>query len=319
MSGAAALACLAALIATSGGAATPRSFREVRERIFAHPLAQPAPPPFGPLPELSLLAGALSGRLSGRLNATLASTDDFKEPEEKPIHRQGVCADGVWDIAVSTEATGLFEYGTHANAIIRFASGTNRAVYSRILPRNFGIALKLFPGAETQVPVVSANAFVFDQNGLAGEVRPGFLVKNADAPDIMFSNITDGTRLMNRLGKLALERFDKPALARPLYQLAEVSNAGQSVAEPRTPARMVLAAQPSAHARLPVPADYREELAAYPPGTLRFDVFIAMEEDTEPTWVGVLTILNTVFSRECDADLHFAHVPWRKAPASPAN
>lgn len=307
---------LVALLLVGAVAGTPHSFHEVRARIFDHPLVEPTPPPFGFLPELSLLMEALSGRLSKRLAATLVNTDDFKDSVLKPIHRQGICADAAWDMEVATSATGLFESGTHVNGIVRFASGTNRAEYSRVLPRNFGIAIKLFPGSDADAPVHSANAFVFDQYGLAGEVRPGFLVKNAGAPDITFSNVTNGTRLLNRMGNFVLGRFDKPALSRPLYQLAEVNGAGQAVFAADMPARMVLVAQHPERFPVPVPEDYRRELAAYAPGTLKFDVLIAMDAADDPTRVGTLTILNTVLSAACDAELHFAHVPWRKTSPS---
>jgi len=294
------------VVAAAAHAADGVSFAEVRAQVYAQPLASPPVYAWDTVPELSLVQGLVTGLLTARLAGTLASQEDFKEPGPKPIHRAGVCADAVWRITERTAATGLLAAGTTLPALVRFAVGTNRTVGNGFSARPFGFAVKLFPSPDPERRVTTSNLFIFDQYGLDGDTRPHFLQPAPGTPPLQFSNVVVPSGIAGKLGNLFLGRFDNKPDRRELYPLTGVDASGAPVAVPLTPYELRLVPRPVPADT--VPPDYRDELMAYAPGTLVFDILLPAETGVRAAVpLGTLTVGQMVMSRVCDETLHFPH------------
>jgi len=310
-----ALAASAGIAGSNLTVAERTSFKSVVDRVFANPIHDPnAYPIYAIFPPF--LVQAVLGimhvpgiELVERLRETTTEATDLRDPRVKVIHSTGICAGASWEVSESSPYTGLFAQGTRARAIVRFSTGNNLVGFSRIEPRIFGFAVKVFPTRDPKEPVYTANLFTMDQYGLDGDVRRRFLVHKdgTDSSELLrFGNeaVASGPA---RLALLLFGRFDSRPEVRPLYAFSEVTGDGRGVESPVTPERIeFIPAGGNAGSRAkPVNGDFRTEFAAYEPGELEFRMIVDRFE------LGRLRIGRTVVSTACDQELHFHHHPTR--------
>jgi hypothetical protein len=252
------------LNATPAGA---QSFHEVRDRVYAEPLRSL---PAYDLPLATAIFNALrnlSGELIDRARQTLADPSDFKRAAPKLIHPVGICAQGVWKITEPSFATGLLAAGTEVPLMARFSIATNDPQYKPGKARNFGVAVKLFPGMNPDdASVETCNILTLDQTGLNGEDRPSIFQPLRRDDRVYFTNDVAGKGFLAWLGQRTFEKLDPPSTFRALYPLAEVTARGERVAQPVAPRliRIVSRVKP----KLNLPVDFRDEILGYGDGEL---------------------------------------------------
>lgn len=293
------------------GDAPPRtSYAQAHARVFANPFATPQTDMFSAVPELGL---AFSGRgVLGAFGRIVSSNVDFREDTQKVVHRWGVCAEATWDMDGESDHPfgGLFTPGTRVPAILRMATGTNRTVHFAMAARTWGVALKLFPSQDPQEPVTTVNLSLFDQHGLDGQARPYFLQPLPSQQPLFFSNLIKAEALQSRIAGFVLGRFDRTPLFRSLRPLAAVDESGAVPFNTLSPSVVQLHVRHSVHQVGTLPEDYRQELLAYAPGELVFDVVLpAQANQPAVRRIGTVTVGRMVMSPVCDGALHFAHPP----------
>ncbi len=285
------------------------SYAGAHARVFANPHAQPPRDMFSAVPELGL---ALSGvgvlKAFGRI---VSSPVDFRDDTQKVVHRWGVCGEVVWEMDGEPHSYGgLFLPGTSVPGLMRMAAGTNRTVHFPGAPRTWGVAIKLFPSQDPDAPVVTQNVSLFDQYGLDGQARPYFLQTLEDDQPLFFSNQIRATALTSKMANLLLGRFDRAPKFRSLRNLAGVDANGQVPFTVTAPVVVQFYPRHSRHQVGTLPEDYRNELLAYAPGELVFDVVLPPQQGNPQTRrIGRVTVGRMVMSPVCDGALHFFHQP----------
>jgi hypothetical protein len=291
----------------------PNSFSEVSERIYAEPARgddlpkYPGVSPRTALNALMLLGGALMDRILGTLDDVAPS--DFKERAPKLLHPMGVCAEATWTIDRPTSATGLLAQGTQVPAIVRMsvAKAQNESKGDK---RPFGLAIKLFPTRDKDLPIESRNVFTLDQTGLDGSPRQSFLHPDKAGDELYFTNSAPGGGFMEKQITALFGKFDSDPSRRPLHPLTQVTPDGVRIRseDAITPRDIrfipLVKAEPSG-----VSKDFRTELLSYASGDISFDIALAVIERTGTSFVrvGSLVLGTPVVSIGCDQDLHFHH------------
>lgn len=289
--------------------ATTTSYSDAHARVFANPHATPPTDAFSAVPELGLALSA-PGVLKafGRIVSTPV---DFKDDQQKVVHRWGVCGEVRWEMdGESSPYGGLFTPGSSVPGLFRMAAGTNRTRHFPLSSRTWGLAIKLFPTQDERQPVQTVNVSLFDQYGLDGQARPHFLQPLADDPPLYFTNHIRAQALQSQPALFVLGRFDRTPLFRSVRPLGKVDNQGQVPFNATAPSLVQLHVRHSRHQVGDLPADYRNELMAYAPGELVFDVVLPPQPgNAQLLRVGTVTVGRKVMSPVCDGALHFFHAP----------
>ncbi len=251
-----------------------------------------------------------------------------KEPKVKWLHPRGVCAQGRWVIPEnsSSPASGLFEPGTEVPVILRLSSGTNaseRLLDGEPQDRLFGMAIKLFHSTNPQEPTVTSNIVTLDQKGFSRTARPHMLQEDENEGPLYYTNVApvediigSDKPLKTFAGKLlsrALDIFDTPNFARPVYVTASLNDQAEAVEAPQVPFELRLIPQfqePTKNYE-----DFRLELLDYKGGG--FDIVIqkmAESGETLALKIGTIEIDSPmIISGNCDLRLSFHHSPneWK--------
>lgn len=253
---------------------------------------------------------------------TLQSKADFIDrPEgQKLLNANGICFAGRWEITQASDFTGLFVQNTSVPVIVRASvalSGTRQKH-----KRAFGMAIKLFPDDKA----TSRNFFVL--NSLAG-------VRTQHVLDLTLDNepstnsfpplaqLSTALRLRNDLSRADKEQ----GIGEAQLAYRTVNHIAKPIQTERSTTQTVQSAEPTLTApywlrlraadTLPrIDADdFRDELAVkhYPEHTLTWRIEVAPyslginKKAADWQWLGQLILNESVTSKACDVDLHFAH------------
>lgn len=304
---------MAAGCALAEGEYTGSSFVSIRDAVFASPYEELPHYPisreqFGP-------AGDDPGnRVLAAARRTLRLRDDLIAfpGARKLFQAHGICFAGNWTVRAATAYTGLFSAGTRVPAIVRASvslDGTEQAD-----KRAFGMAIKLFPGADPQQPVRTVNVFVMHS---LGGVRTRHVTDLVLDNEPALENLPPLTKLRTALRlQRDLERADEEVSGRgdvnfrPITQLAATGN-DDEILSPFW-LRLTAADETPKIDR----KDFRDELqlTAYPGETLRYEIAVAAAQErgkSHAQWqtIGDLELYESVVSPACDRELHFAHPP----------
>lgn len=301
--------------ALPAAAQTRISHSQARARVFADPLKTPPSDAFYYVPELAIPLRMPD--VLGAFSRIVREPTDFRQDGgQKVVHRWGVCADGVWEITEASPYTGLFTPGTRVPVLMRLATGSNRTFHMPLATRTWGVAVKLFPARDPQTPVVTRNLVLFDQYGLDGQARAHFVTPATGDPPLYWTNHIRAAGLLSQGARWLLGRFDDAPLYRSLVPLADVDQDGVAPFAANAPVVLTLHVRHHPLQDAPQPSDYRDEIRAYPPGELIFDVVVPPQVGhPQLQVVGTLTVGETVLSPTCDGALHFWHPPV--PPGSP--
>ena len=217
-------------------------------------------------------------------------------------------------------ASGLFQAGTEVPVILRFSSGTNAS--QRLLDglpqdRLFGLAIKLFHSTDPQEPTVTSNIVTLDQKGFSRTARPYMLQEDEKEGPLYYTNVApveaiigSDNPLKTFAGKLlsrALDMFDSPNFARPVYVTASLTAQAEIDESPQVPFELRFIPQ------FPKPdknyEDFRFELVDYEGGSL--DIVIQKMSESGETLalkIGTIEIDSPmIISGNCDLRLSFHH------------
>lgn len=265
-----------------------------------------------------------------RSRELFTNSANFKEvPNVKWLHPRGVCAKGQWIIPENSEspASGLFEPGTKVPVIVRFSSGTNaseRLIDGTPQDRLFGLAIKIFHSNDPDEPTVTSNIVTLDQKGFSRTVRPHMLQADEKEGELYYTNVAPVESIIGSdkplktfAGKLlsrALDIFDTPNFARPVYVTASVDTSANLVSNPKVPFELRFIPN------FPSPSqdyeDFRFELLDYQRGNL--DIVIQKMNEDDPSLalnIGRIEFeAPMLISGNCDLRLSFHHSPndWKK-------
>jgi hypothetical protein len=308
------------------------SFEEVRARLYA----EPSPPDRLPQYEgasrwetiRAIFLSSVSDRITCSMNRTLADAGDVKDGATKLFHPKGVCAEAQWEVFAGSVYTGLFAAGTRARAIVRMsASGNNTRFNPAFLaipllaePRSFGLAVKLFPAADSNRKVATCNLLLFDHTGLDGNPSPWYMrgvsQKNGQFGEQYFLNWMHGSGLVTSGFARLFSRFATDVRHRPVDPLGKVTADGEPVSNPKSPRfiRLIPGARYPADEKAATWEDFRLEILDLARlGALTFDIAVSEANPVESapprqeTTIGRLTLGVPVVSEFGDRQLHFTH------------
>ena len=289
-------------------------FSEIRELIFREPY--PERPTFRVDIDLFGPAGdRTDNALRAAARRILMRLDDLVDyPRgQKLLQANGICFAGEWVIDHESPYTGLFASAIQVPSIVRGSvlfSDTKQG--NR---RTFGLAIKLFPTQDFDMPVKTINLFVMETFG--GETRAHIVDAVLDNdPDLgklpKFSTLGEVLRLRKDLKIADEESSDgrSDLTFRPITHAAEVGLAQSTPAS--APHWMRLAVAPYTP-RIDAD-DFRDELSVdrYPDGEIVYQIDVAERgngKKKSARWqaLGHLRLSESVTSKACDARLHFAH------------
>lgn len=252
------------------------------------------------------------------------------EAKTKWLHPRGACVSGTWTIPADSpsEATGLFAPGTQVPMIMRISSGTHASERldseGEIQHRLFGLAIKLFHQTDKSKKAITSNIVTLDHRGFSRTDRPFSLIEKT-GEELYYTNFAPvesvfgaDSFLQTAAGHLlsnALDMFDDPNFARPVYVTAGYDQNGIAVENPAVPFELRFV--PKFDEPSEVPEDFRYELMDYTDGA--FDIYIQRmnESDTpSPVLIGEITFdFPMIVTGVCDRMLSFHHSPvqWKEA------
>ncbi|MEM9316844.1 MAG: hypothetical protein AAGA95_19730 [Pseudomonadota bacterium] len=256
-------------------------------------------------------------RVLAAARRTLRSREDLLTfpGGRKLFQANGICFAANWTIDTASGYTGLLSAGTRVSAITRASvalDGTEQRD-----KRAFGMAIKLFPAIDPQQRVRTVNVFVMHS---LGGVRTRYVTDLALDNEPSLGSLPPLTKLRTALRlQRDLERADEEYSGRsrvnfrPITELAATGD-GETPASPHWLRITAAEGTPKIDR-----ADFRDELqvAAYPGGTLTYDIAVAAAQEQgkrRAQWqtIGQLTLYEAVVSPACDRELHFAHPPLEK-------
>jgi hypothetical protein len=260
-----------------------------------------------------------------RTRELFTNSANFKEPGVKWLHPRGVCVKGTWEITEDSPATGLFAKGTNVPMIMRLSSGTEaseRYYEGDVQARIFGIAIKLFHQTDNSKEAITSNIVTLDHKGFSRSQRPNMLIKDPNE-EFFFTNVApvegiigSDTPLLTGAGKAlswALDMFDNPNFARPVYVTANYDDEGNKVNNAVTPFKLKFIprfADPGKEYE-----DFRFELLDYQTGS--FDIVISELVEGESYGdkkIGEIKMdFPMMVTHNCDQRLAFHHSPvqWK--------
>jgi hypothetical protein len=232
---------------------------------------------------------------------------------QKLLQANGICFAGEWIIDQETAYTGVLANGSRYPVIIRASVSLNGTKYKD--KRAFAMAIKVFPTEDRDASVETLNFFVMET--IAGKRRQYFLQTVFDnAPNLggipAFSELGLALRLQSDFKAVDKELSPaEPDLAfRPISHLARTpDNSGKETTSPKW-LRLSIAENISKQDI----DDFRDELKLenYPSQQLIWDINVADEHvngKSSATWqaLGRIVLTESIESKPCDAQLHFAH------------
>lgn len=301
------LVCGGVLLGTVARAETrAASYTEVRERVYSDPLET--------LPDYDRVnVGAIvrmSMRMGGpakeRAAALFTERVDLREAAPKLTHAPGVCADATWSITAGT-GTGLLAPGTRVPAIVRFSEARNTPTHPG--PRSVALGVKVWPTDDPFKEVLTANLATSDQFGIDGQERLQALRPEPKHGPLRFMNTIWGTGMTAEIVNQAFTLVDPEPTRRPLYPFTTVGTDGKVVSTPKTPRFLHLVLRRPTH-RVPIEADFRQEIMHYKSGELVLDIVVPSQKgfgNEGP--IGTLVVGAPVVSKTCDLELSFYHHP----------
>lgn len=277
-----------------------------------------------------------------RSRRIMTDSANFKPTRSvKWLHPRGVCSTAKWIIDEESPATGLFKKGTEVPAIIRISTGTHDS--ERLVPdtneiasRLFGMAVKIFHSTDKEEPALTSNILTLDRYGFVRTKRPFALQAEPGDGGLWYTNVApvewgSGSAADVAKGKIlstALDMFDDPNWARPVYVTATFDDQGRRVANPVVPYEIrFIPSFPR-----PVDAengadkqyeDFRYEILEMEPEVGQFDIVLQQLNEDEPTpyakKIGRLVLTHhndsgPVLTGNCDLWLAFHHSPnqWKE-------
>ena len=261
-----------------------------------------------------------------RTRELFTDSANFKEAGVKWLHPRGVCVKGTWSITESSPATGLFAKGAEVPMIMRLSTGTEaseRYYKGEIQARLYGLAIKLFHEQDNSQKALTSNIITLDQRGFSRSDRPFMLIPKKNR-ELFFTNVApvesifgSETPILTGAGKAlswALDIFDNPNFARPVYVSASFDQHGDPVSEAVTPFKLKFV--PHFKEASQEYEDFRLELLDYQEGY--FDIVINQlieGEDFGDQKIGEIRFdFPMILTHNCDLRLAFHHSPvtWKK-------
>ena len=317
-------------------------FAEVRDAVFTNPYQQvwglegANPLPVYQVTLRSVLHGVLSFGKRYLFQQAVARTVDSHadlrwgangKGFRRLLHPNGVCLTGRWQITEETEYSGYFRKGSEALVVGRYSTCCTET--RRGHTRSLALVAKLFPTTDANHTQPLRTANFFTQQDIGGDNTD--YINDAElrnAPDVHVRRRGGGVPILLVTG-LVLNRVDKEAGERQLYQIAELGKPdNEPTRAPRFMRLLVASDQPKIDGDA---LDFRDEVMAQifdrgdatPKRTLRFDIEITDDGSTHgpgfsqnvsfSNWrrIGQLTFDNAVASYNGDFVIHFNHPTWR--------
>jgi len=249
------------------------------------------------------------------------------ESKVKWLHPRGVCASAKWIIPDDSpsKATGLFAPGTEVSAVLRLSTGTHaseRLYNKEPQGRIFGMAVKLFHQQDDSKKAITSNIVTLDHKGFSRSDRPFMLIEGKK--DLFFTNFAPvesiigsekmGQTVAGQLLSKALDMFDDPNFARPVYVTANYDQNGNKVSKPTVP--FELRFTPRFITPVKNYDDFRLELLDYDEGSFDINIVRLNESDKpEEVTIGSIKLDFPMFiTHNCDLRLSFHHSPvqWKE-------
>ncbi len=297
-------------VAQSSGAADQRQnrYHAVKDVIFATP--------YDSLPYYKVSKALFKSKEKGaesRLlkdaRRTLSSSDDLlsKDRGQKLLQANGICFAGEWVIDQGSTFSGLYKQTTRVPVIARASvsfSGTKQNER-----RALGLAVKLFPNDLGPSPSLN----IFTLHSVGGVKTKHLLDLSLDNEPPLgriprFQDISTALKLKSELLKADKEAGSAtPSVTfRTVAPLAEYKE--QNTIAPRW-------LRFSAANKIRIDKlDFRDELRVehYPNGQLIYQIEVAdqvKQKKSKAQWqtIGQLVLNESVTSKACDTQLHFAH------------
>ena len=243
---------------------------------------------------------------------TLNDEHDLLLPFRKLVHSNGICLAGHWRIDSPSEYTGGFANSTDMLVIARASvalSATTQGNY-----RAFGLALKLFPTADTNEVVHTANVFTVDDLGGAVDASGNPLPYYTEArllnePAFTKFHPSVKSTLNLPIGAavgIALNAAD-PKGHVGFRQVYPISWINTDPSQAHTPYHILIEAAAGQDVSR---SDFRDELRLENHnGQLNFVVWA---QDKGGPWnqLGTIEFTDYAVSSACDRELHFHHPTW---------
>lgn len=324
-------------------------YRDVKAAIFANPYQKvwgdpnEPPLPYYKVTNKSVYAGTLPGGQPPQFKLAsvraLDSAADLRWGEDGKGYRRlvrpnGVCVTGEWEITEDNPYSGYFKKGSQGLVIARISTGVSLTL--RGIRRSYGIALKLYPTADTNHENLLQTANVFLADDLGGTTAPHITeVELTNAPNVTGFNRGNEIPVLLKEG-LVFELVDRMSSIRQVYPIAELGKALD--VKTNSPGYMRLKVS-SGHTVIDE-EDVRNEILAHifdkgnpkPQRTLSFDISVSDtgkksgfaffpkgQRQTITNWqtIGKVNFNNGVASYNGDFVIHFRHPTWRNDKNDP--
>jgi len=290
-------------------------FEELKQVIFDQPYEQRPTykvtrRPFGPG------GNKANNYLRNAAKRTLENTQDLYpfDNGQKLLQANGICFVGEWKIEQASEFTGLFSNGTRVPAVVRASVALSGVL--RKNKRAFGIAVKLLPddlGEQASLNLFALNSM----GGVIVDHTLGLPMDNQPALGGVpkFSDIRTALRMKKDLEAADRQQIKSRGLAgqikpqatfRPVDHLAAYG--AEEAISPKWVRFSALTEQRVNE------DDFRDELDLnnYAQKQISYQIEVAKDhggKKSSATWlrIGRLVFNQSVTSKACDAQLHFAH------------
>ena len=287
---------------------SPR-YIELKEAVFAQPYTE--------LPRYKVTTKLFNFKSDKQQHSllddarrTLLTTKDFLGPErgQKLLQANGICFAGTWHIDTSNQFSGVFKEGSRVPIIARASTTFSGTLQDE--RRSLGMAVKLIPQDLGDAPTLN----VFSLHSAGGVTKQYMLDLSMDKEPPLgriqrLRDIRTALKLKNTLLKADREAgsVDPSATYRSVAALAEHGESS-SVLSPRW-----LRFSPATEYRVDKD-DFRDELRVenYPTEKIIYNIEAGhhtSHDKSSATWqrIGQLVFNQSITSRACDTQLHFAH------------
>ena len=289
-------------------------FKDIKKIVFSEPLAV--------LPNYQVSTERFGPKKPQDRNALLKAAvrtlryqgDVFSFPhQQKLLQPNGICLSGRWLITESSNYMGQFKQGTDSLLLARASvalSGTTAKD-----KRAFGLALKIFPTQNKTKPVKTLNAFVM--NSLGGVKVPHvYRLSLTNEPELgalpAFFKVSEALRIRSDL--IAADRLISEKKGN--YRFRPIQHLGQENDDKPVLAPYWLRLSPDKTIATVDQDDFRHELNVehYPNNTLIWWIEVAektskIKSPKKAEWrrIGKVLFNESIVSKACDQQLHFAH------------
>ncbi len=299
--------------------ASGSSFEDLKSMVYESPLR--TLPQHQGLSKWDVISNLLGSEekpshgLSIRSRRILVDESDIRDTDEpKWLHPRGACAEAKWIITENNPATGLFENGVVAPALLRISTGDKVSEYTTD-GRIFGLAVKVFPGAPNQ-KVKTANFIGLDQDGFDRSARRHVFFGDDHNDQIYFTNVAPAKSALGKFLSTFFDRFDQPNFARPVYSFSRSRFGGGELTHSSTPYEIRFIPDESMNRPTKNFSDFRLELLEKRKRVLKIVLESFDGKSKLSKTIGRLELGDFVVSDFCDLGLHFHHSPiedqWEK-------